>query len=162
MTLIRFDYKLPYGDTRRPVLVAHLRRNGQPKRVTFHVDSGAEWTLVNGDLLAPLGFEPPPVAVLKAAKTRDRLEDHHALAFNTAIGESVIGVRFDVLLSIDNGPSDIDIGVYGIVVEEEEKQLKRNLLGRDFFRKVQIVGFDDYNSNIYLSGTIEGGPFGPP
>jgi hypothetical protein len=146
---VDFRYRIPFQDPDResPIVVARLQRDGSSRRFEFRIDTGAQFSVMDGDSLRPLGFNPPdPLVVSEAVRTR-RLADIGCQSFGTVAGETLVGFGFEVSLSIAEGPSDVEIMVYGSVTQT----LRRNLLGRDFMQTIRIVGVDAYNARLYFS-----------
>lgn len=146
---VHFIYQVHYQSD-RPTVFVTLRRNGDDRRLEFGIDSGCDWTIVPGDLLVPLGFSPPPRAEIDRRAALNQLDEIGCRELGSAAGSSVIGSGFDVTLSVDHGgPQDIDMRIFGDVTG----RLSRSLLGRDFFRRVSIVGVDDNNLLVYFDQT---------
>ena len=102
---------------------------------------------MDGDSLRPLGFDPPTDEDVIEADARDLLEDIECKRFGPLSGGKIFGFRFNVTLCVVGGPQDIEMAVYGSLMF----QMTRNLLGRDFIRKISVLGVDDYNTSLYFA-----------
>jgi hypothetical protein len=99
--------------------------------VDAYLDSGAERSLFNGFLLAALGVE---------------LINDKRKYYGSTVGDSIEAYLHDVRLNLPGVASfDLEIGF-------SNGQLRRNLLGRDFFALAQI-GFRERHLEYYLTPT---------
>jgi hypothetical protein len=136
MPAVNYAYEFPYfystqGDL-FPILQVDLVNPRTPTRmveVNAFLDSGAQHSLFDGGLARFIGID-----VFSGQRVR--------LAAVT--GARVDGFLHPVRLSHpDLGPFDLDVGFSTV-------QLRRNLLGRDFFNLVQI-GFRERHSLFYVT-----------
>lgn len=94
-----------------------------------YLDSGAELSLFNGDLLAALEIE---------------LINDKPKSYSPTVGNSITGYLHEVRLTVP------DIDDFNLEIGFSDVQIRRNLLGRDFFNLVQI-GFRERQLEYYLT-----------
>ena len=117
-----------------PVLQLSVRRQDNPEigiDTEAYLDSGAEASLFNGGLLAALEME---------------LMSGSRKSYSTTFGDSVTGYLHNVRLTL---PS---VGDFDLQVGFSNGDIRRNLLGRDFFNLVQ-VGFRESQLEYFLTPT---------
>ena len=82
-----------------------------------YLDSGAERSLFNGDFLTALGVD---------------LANNKQKSYQSTVGDTITAYLHDVRISVpEAGDFNLEIGF-------TDRQIRRNLLGRDFFNLVQI------------------------
>jgi hypothetical protein len=94
-----------------------------------YLDSGAEASLFNGDLLAALEI--------------DLINDNRK-SYGSTFGGAVTGYLHNIRLTLP------DVGDFSMEIGFSHGEIRRNLLGRDFFNLVQI-GFRERHSEYYLN-----------
>ncbi|MGH7816014.1 MAG: hypothetical protein ACREOR_01370, partial [Candidatus Binatia bacterium] len=94
-----------------------------------YLDSGAEVSLFNGDLLAGLEID---------------LINNNRKSYGSTFGASVTGYLHTVRLILP------DVGDFSLDIGFSNGEIRRNLLGRDFFNLVQI-GFRENQLEYYLN-----------
>jgi hypothetical protein len=135
--VVRVDYQ--YSSNYRqfesgsfPVLQVRITRQDDPELgvdADVYLDSGAERSLFNGQLLAALEID---------------LINDKPKPYGSTIGNSITGYLHDVRLTVP------DVGDFSLAIGFSEVQITRNLLGRDFFNLVQI-GFREHQLQYYLN-----------
>ena len=137
MVLVDYQYSFNYRQLQAgsfPIIQVRITRQDEPDvgiDTDAYLDSGAERSLFNGQLLTALEIE------LINAKPKP---------YGTTTGDSITGYLHEVCLTVpDVGEFNLEIGFSGV-------QIRRNLLGRDFFNLVQI-GFRERRLQYYLSTT---------
>ncbi len=111
-----------------------MRRQDNPEigiDTEAYLDSGAEASLFNGGLLVALEME---------------LMSGSRKSYSTTFGDSVTGYLHNVRLTL---PS---VGDFDLQVGFSNGDIRRNLLGRDFFNLVQ-VGFRESQLEYFLTPT---------
>ena len=93
------------------------------------LDSGAEYSLFDGDLLATVGMD---------------LFSGDRFVFSFANGVALDARIFQVVISHAN------LGSFNLLARFSTGPLRTNILGRDFFDLLQ-VGFDEHHSEIHLN-----------
>lgn len=128
------DYLYESRDRRFPGLVIQVQNPDAPDRpveVRAHLDSGAEYSLFNGWIAHSIGLDLYLSSERRYAPTK---------------GDSVEARVHRVnLVHPDLGRFALDVGF-------STDQIRRNLLGRDFFNLVQI-GFRERHSVFYVTPT---------
>jgi hypothetical protein len=94
-----------------------------------YLDSGAQLSLFDGRLLTALEID---------------VVNQRAVPYSPTFGGSITGYLHDVRLSIP------DICDFNLAIGFSEMEIRRNLLGRDFFNLVQI-GFREHQLQYYLT-----------
>jgi len=126
----RFNYR-QYRSGSSPVLQVRITRQDIPGLgidTDAYLDSGAEASLFNGDLLAALEID---------------LINNNRKSYGSTFGGSVTGYLHNIRLTLpDVGDFTLDIGF-------SHGEIRRNLLGRDFFNLVQI-GFRERQFEYFL------------
>jgi hypothetical protein len=137
--LVRVDYQFSFSyrqleSGRFPIIQVRITRQDDPEvgiETEAYIDSGAEGSLFNGDLLAALEIE---------------LINNKRKFYGSTAGDSITAYLHAVRLSLpDAGDFNLEIGF-------SEGRIRRNLLGRDFFNLVQI-GFREHQLEYYLHPT---------
>jgi len=127
----RFNYRqLRYGSS--PVLQVRITRRDNPGLgidSDAYLDSGAEASLFNGDLLAALEID---------------LINNNRKTYGSTFGGSVTGYLHNIRLTLP------DVGDFSMEIGFSHGEIRRNLLGRDFFNLVQI-GFRERQLEYYLT-----------
>ncbi|OGP30829.1 MAG: hypothetical protein A2038_06005 [Deltaproteobacteria bacterium GWA2_57_13] len=130
----RFEYPRNPEDNPFPILQLRVLNPSDPLRgidVDAYLDSGAEYSLFNGWIAKSLGL-----SLLEGVPRK----------YGPIIGEVIEGRVHQVRLSHPNlGYFDIDIGF-------SLGQIRRDILGRDFFNQVQI-GFREKQLSYYITPT---------
>jgi hypothetical protein len=132
---IQYRFEYPYALDRmgrsHPRLALRLANPGDLTRavdVDGYLDSGAERSLFGGELAAVLGIE-----LLAGEPQR----------YESTTGAACAAHLHEVRLLHE------DLGVFDLRVGFSTQPIKRNLLGRDFFDRVQI-GFREHYSTFYV------------
>jgi hypothetical protein len=120
----------------RPEMLVELRTGAGRITIPVGLDSGAQYTLVNGEELEGIGFAPPPGA--------DPATDRDCIRFGGIAGGNLLGYAFDVEMRVNGTGIVYDFRVYGSLV-----RIPRSVLGRDFFSRL-LVGFHDAREEVYL------------
>jgi hypothetical protein len=136
-TVIHFDHDLEYLDTPigpAPALMVSLENPQRPGR--FHdamayLDTGSQRTVFDGDIAESLGID-----ILRGEKVK--------FTFNH-LGGSIGAREHRVALA-----HHLSFGKLDVTVCFSEEPIRRNLLGRDFLRLLQ-VGFRQYDQMFFLS-----------
>ena len=135
MITVSYRHKFNYGyvqEGRCPVLqvrLASLDNSENGIDVDAHLDSGAEASLFSGLLLAALGVP---------------LVNNKRKRYGSTFGDSVEAYLHNVRLTLPEvGSFDLEIGF-------SNGDIRRNLLGRDFFNLAQI-GFRERQQEYYLT-----------
>jgi hypothetical protein len=97
--------------------------------VRAELDSGAEYSLFEGELAVAIGLE---------------LFEGEPFAFQLANGGSIDARILPVIVSQE------PLGKFGFDARFSTGPLRSNILGRDFFDLLRI-GFDEHQSEVYLS-----------
>ena len=137
--MVRVDYRYSFnyrqlGSGSFPIIPVRITRQDDPEvgiDADAYLDSGAERSLFNGHFLAALEID---------------LVNNKRKFYNSTIGDSITAYLHDVRISVpDAGDFNLEIGF-------TDGQIRRNLLGRDFFNLVQI-GFREHQLQYYLNTT---------
>ena len=128
-----FNYRqFPSGSF--PVLQLRIARQDNHELgidTDAYLDSGAERSLFNGDLLTGLEIE---------------VINEKPKPYSSASGNIITGYLHEVQLTIPG------VGAFNLEIGFTEVRIIRNLLGRDFFNLVQI-GFREHQLQYYLNST---------
>ena len=127
----RFNYR-QYRSRSSPVLQVRITRQDIPGLgidTDAYLDSGAEASLFNGDLLAALEID---------------LINNNRKSYGSTFGGSVTGYLHNIQLTLP------DVGDFSMEIGFSHGEIRRNLLGRDFFNLVQI-GFRERQLEYYLN-----------
>ena len=130
--LHRFDYGYDENESRLPLLKFRLSNPTDPTLIVdleAALDSGAERSLVDGRIGAALGLD-----VLGGKK----------LTFETMGGGLLPAALHTVQLS------HTKLGVFDLEIAFSSSEIRRNLLGRDFFDRVQ-VGFREHHLTFFVT-----------
>lgn len=115
-----------------PIIQIRITRPDDPQLgvdTDAYLDSGAERSLFNGHFLTALDID---------------LVNNKPKPYGSTIGNSVTGYLHEVRLTVP------EIGDFNLEIGFSEVQIRRNLLGRDFFNLVQI-GFRERHLEYYLN-----------
>ena len=120
----------------RPAMLVELRTGVGSITIPVGLDSGTQYTLVNGEQLAGIGFDPP----------MDARPDTHpdCISFGGLAGGGLLGYRFDVELRIVEASIVQNCQIFGSL-----RPIPRSVLGRDFFSRL-LIGFHDAGEMVYL------------
>ena len=135
MVRVDYQYSLNYRELEAgsfPVLQVRITRPDNPDLgidTDVYLDSGAERSLFNGDLLAALETD---------------LINNSSILYGSTFGDTVTGYLHGVLLTVS------EVGDFNLEIGFSDRQIRRNLLGRDFFNLVQI-GFREHQRQYYLN-----------
>jgi hypothetical protein len=127
----RFNYR-QFRSGSSPVLQVRITRQDIPGLgfdADAYLDSGAEASLFNGDLLAALEID---------------LLNNNQKSYGSTFGGSVTGYLHNIRLTLP------DVGDFSMEIGFSHGEIRRNLLGRDFFNLVQI-GFRERHLEYYLN-----------
>ena len=127
----RFNYR-QYRSRSSPVLQVRITRQDIPGLgidTDAYLDSGAEASLFNGDLLAALEID---------------LINDNPKSYGSTFGGSMTGYLHNIRLTLP------DVGDFSMEIGFSHGEIRRNLLGRDFFNLVQI-GFRERQFEYYLN-----------
>jgi hypothetical protein len=126
-----FNYRqLPFGSY--PIIQVRITRQDDPNLgidTDAYLDSGAQLSLFNGDLLAALEIE---------------LTNDKSRPYSATVGNPITGYLHEVRLTVPN------MNDFTLEIGFSDVQIRRNLLGRDFFNLVQI-GFRERQLEYYLT-----------
>lgn len=129
-----FNYQ-EFGDKSFPVLQIGVSSPLHPESgsidIDGYLDSGAEYSLLNGWIAKSLGFD---------------LYNGSVRQYNTTAGNTIEGRVHRVRLSHP------DLGSFELEMGFSNERISRNLLGRDFFDLIQI-GFRQRHRVYYLTPT---------
>lgn len=128
----RFEYSYDEDGGRSPLLSVRVSNLDDPALmvdVDVAVDSGAERSLLDGQVGALLGLD-----VLRGPR----------LSFETMAGGVFTATLHAVRLSHP------DLGMFELEVAFSQSEIRRNLLGRDFFDLVQI-GFREHHLAFFMT-----------
>ena len=126
-------------DSTYPLLFVTLSCGSHSINAPACLDTGASATLIDSDVLAPIGWTRLP-------EVRGQ-----AKLFTGASGAPVWASPLDVTLGLESG-EEFEMTVYG-----SHQMLSRNLLGQDFLLKVG-VGLDTTSACVYLSSIARVSP----
>lgn len=136
MVTVSYDHELAYAHepngNRSPQLTFRVSNPAQPTNaidVDAYVDSGADGSLLNGWIARVLGID-----VLSGYKK----------TYQPTAGPGIDATHHAVRLEHAN------LGVFELEVGFTLGEIRRNLLGRDFFNLVQI-GFRERHLAFYVS-----------
>jgi hypothetical protein len=136
MVTVNYDYEIAYGHDpngrQYPRLTLTLAHPGDPEQAVdldAYLDSGAERSLFNGSFAPVLGID---------------LLDGHGITFQSVSGHRLAARLHPVRISHPSlGSFDFEVGF-------STGAIARNLLGRDFFSRVQI-GFRESRLTLYVT-----------
>jgi hypothetical protein len=132
---ITYQHECSYRDLgtgEAPVLALSVSMAANSRNtidVDAHLDSGAEVSLFNGFIIPSLGGE---------------LLNSNRKSFRSTAGDEVIAYLHRVRIVVP------EIGNFDWEIGFSDRQIRRNLLGRDFFNRVQI-GFRENHLKYYLN-----------
>jgi hypothetical protein len=135
LVLVDYQYSFNYRQLQfgsYPIIQVRITRQDDPELAIdtdAYLDSGAALSLFNGDLLAALEID---------------LINDKSKSYSSTIGNSITGYLHEVRLTIP------DIDDFNLEIGFSDVQIRRNLLGRDFFNLVQI-GFRERQLEYYLT-----------
>ncbi len=136
MLTVTYDHEFAYafgdGGYRSPRLTLRLANPANPAGlldVEAHLDSGAQLSLFDGGIGRALGID-----VLSGQRK----------TYQSTVGVGVEATHHAVRLE------HADLGVFEIEVGFTLGEIRRNLLGRDFFNLTQI-GFREHHSAFYIT-----------
>lgn len=135
--MVRVDYQYSFNYRQLhagsfPIIQVRITRQDNPDvgiDTDAYLDSGAERSLFNGQLLAALEI--------------DLANDKRKL-YGSTTGVFITGYHHDVRITVP------DVGEFNLEIGFSESQIIRNLLGRDFFNLVQI-GFRERRLQYFLN-----------
>jgi len=137
MVTVEYDHEIPYAHDpngrQYPRLTLRLMNPADAERAVdldAYLDSGAERSLFDGSFALLLGI--------------DDLFAGHQIAFQSTAGLALEARLHPVRLS---HPA---LGFFDLEVGFSTAPIRRNLLGRDFFSRVQI-GFRESRLALYIS-----------
>lgn len=132
---VQYDYRFNYREINQksfPIVQFRVSNPLHPELavdIDCYLDSGAQYSLLNGWIAAELGLD---------------LFSGTARRYGTTAGSEIEGRVHQVRLSHpDLGSFDLDVGL-------STQQIRRDLLGRDFFDLIQI-GFRERHLTFYVS-----------
>ena len=138
MVAVNYDHEIAYGydpnGKSYPRLTVRLINPADVEQaidLDAYLDSGAERSIFTGNLAPLIGIE---------------LMAGEEIVFEPAIGVSTAGRLHAVRVSHEA------LGTFDIEVAFSTGQLSRNLLGRDFFNRLQ-VGFRESQAVFYVTAT---------
>ena len=103
--------------------------DGRELEIQAHLDSGAERSLFDGQIARAIGLQPG---------------NGEKIHFRSTTGADVVAVSHRVQLAHENlGECDLTVGF-------SDREIARNLLGRDFFDLYRI-GFREHHSKVLFS-----------
>ncbi|MGH9318672.1 MAG: hypothetical protein ACRD21_17250 [Vicinamibacteria bacterium] len=110
-------------------IVVRSLNDGRELEIQAHLDSGAERSLFDGQIARAIGLQ---------AGNEERIY------FRSTVGVDVVAVSHRVQLVHEN------LGERELAVGFSDREIARNLLGRDFFDLYQI-GFREHSSKVLFS-----------
>lgn len=128
----RFDYGYDQDGARFPQLSFRISNPDNPSimvDVDAFLDCGAERSLIDGQIGALLGLE--------------------VLAGNRLTFETMTGALFPASLHTVQ-LAHADLGTFQMEVAFSTGEIRRNLLGRDFFDRIQI-GFREHHLEFFVT-----------
>ncbi len=138
MTTVSYAHELDYGydedGARRPLLKCRLANVADPSLIVdveAVLDSGAERSLVDGRIGVALGLD-----VIGGKR----------LTFETMAGSILAATLHTVQVS------HLLLGTFKLEIAFSTGEIRRNLLGRDFFDLVQI-GFREHHLKLFVTPT---------
>lgn len=135
MTTVSYPYEFRYpylGGKALPVLqiqIASPDHPQQPIEIDAHLDSGAEKSLIDGSIAPAISID---------------LLQGRQYGFQSTSGTGISARLHRVILS------HALLGDFQLEVGFSLSQIRRNLLGRDFFDLIQ-VGFREHQLTFYVS-----------
>jgi hypothetical protein len=126
----RFNYR-EFQSGHYPILQLRLTYPGNNDAIDVdaYLDSGAERSLFDGSLLGAFGIP---------------LINEKPKTYASTAGATVVGYLHNVRLTLP------DVATFNLEVGFSNGNIRRNLLGRDFFNLVQI-GFRERHLEYYLT-----------
>lgn len=126
----QFNYR-EFSTGRVPVLPLSVSLPGGQNSIDVdaHLDSGAERSLFNGFIISALGVV---------------LQNDNRKPYTSTGGDTITGYMHHVRLLLP------EVGSFDLEVGFSDRQIRRNLLGRDFFNLVQI-GFREHRLQYFLN-----------
>ncbi len=138
MTTVSYAYEFEYSydddGRRRPLLKLRLASLAEPALVVdveAVLDSGAERSLIDGRIGAALGLD-----ILRGSR----------LTFETMAGGVLPATLHTVQIS------HLKLGTFEFEIAFSTGEIRRNLLGRDFFDLAQI-GFREHHLTFFVTPT---------
>lgn len=138
MVTVVYDHEFPYphdldGSGYPRLTLRGSNRGDAARAIDFeaYLDSGARRSLLNGWIASSIGIDPlegPP------------------LSYETTAGNPLTATLHTILLEHS------ELGGFELEVGFSSGQIRRNLLGRDFFNLVQ-VGFREHQLAFYVTKT---------
>jgi hypothetical protein len=135
LVLVDYQYSFNYRQLqagRFPIIQVRITRQDDTNvgiDTDAYLDSGAERSLFNGELLSALEID----LIIDKQKP-----------YGSTTGDSITGYLHEVRLTVP------DVGDFNLEMGFSAVQIRRNLLGRDFFNLVQI-GFRENQLKYYLN-----------
>jgi len=138
MVAVDYSIEVPYligmNGKSFPGLVVTLADASEPSdavEVRAELDSGAEFSLIDGEFASAIGLE---------------LSAGSEFRFVTLGGATIDSRILQVVLR------HADLGAFRIGLRFSTNKIRRNILGRDFFSLIQI-GFQERHLMVYLNAT---------
>lgn len=137
MPTIEYELRFPYlyeQSSQFPGLVVDLFRSEAPEDLVTlpaHLDTGAGCSLFDGELAIPIGLN---------------LLEGEGFAFNFTSGARLEAKRHAVVIAHP------ELGSFPLVMAFSIGEIRRNILGRDFLRLIQI-GVRELHSELYVTPT---------
>jgi hypothetical protein len=130
---VQYEHEFPYSSEAPRLTLQIYAPNSEDKSIEtdFYLDSGAEISLFNGELTHVIGVE------LLSGKRQE---------YSSTAGQRLEARLHDVVLKHP------EMGIFELKVGFATQPIRRNLLGRDFFDKVQI-GFREHQLTFYITAT---------
>lgn len=131
-----YEYIYPYDDRgdRCPIIQVQLLNPEDPTRVVevdAYVDSGAGKSLFDGQIASAIGLQ---------------LMDGQLQSYSSTAKHSITARLHQIIIS---HPA---LGRFPLEVGFSDREISRNLLGRDFFALIQI-GFRERFSTFYVTAS---------
>jgi hypothetical protein len=130
----QLDYIVSEDDRSFPGLVIQVRPpdgDAEGFDIQAHLDTGAEYSLFDGGIVAALGVN---------------LLGGEAVTFSPTAGPSIDARWHNVVIAHEV------LGDFPLKVAFSTAQIRRNILGRDFLNAIQI-GFREHDLEFYVTPT---------
>ncbi|HEY6418510.1 MAG TPA: hypothetical protein VIX59_05855 [Candidatus Binataceae bacterium] len=136
MTTVVYQVQIPYlwhaNGGRYPGLIVQVQNpsySANVVEIVAELDSGAEYSLFNGKLAKAIGLD---------------LADGEEFRFEATNRSSINAI---ILRAIIYHP---DLGSFPMDLRFSTDDIRRNLLGRDFFNQMQL-GFREHHMEVYVT-----------
>lgn len=138
MPVVNYSLEVPYlratNGKSFPGLIVAVEKPGNSSssvEVRAELDSGAEYSLFDGEIAAAIGLD---------------LYSGKLFTFDTTTGATIDARILQVTLR------HADLGTFDLPLRFSTSKILRDVLGRDFFNLIQI-GFRERHLTVYLNAT---------